>query len=561
MNPPLVRMVAALPVLSADVDTSWNQYSDAAGRRAEFPLGIDLIHDNGMRSFELFTWARWACIPFSLIGAWAVYCWSRQLFGDVAGIAALTMWCLSPNILAHGQMITPDAGATSLGVLCCWRFWRWIPKPTWKNTLWFGLSLGLVGLTKFTWVILGPLLLVMWSVQKLGHRQSFENGAEDSAQPHVTSARPKLSSQRAKWIRFCVALLLAHQLILLAYAYDRVFQPLGEFEFVSDALKPNPKVRSGNIFRETWLGQIPVPLPACYLEGIDVQKHEFARADRPSYLAGKFRYPGWWYYYLYALGVKVPLGFWVIGVITVVCCITRKTQIASWQDQLFLLLPAVVILSLVSSHTGINRHMRYVLPVFPFVLIWISQAFASSSFRSKTFLTACAGLLWAAGSSLWVYPHSLSYFNEAVGGPRNGHKHLINSNIDWGQDLLLLRDWVQDHPEHEDISIAYFGGYDASAAGLMGSSPPAGPKTERMHAEMPRGPQPGWYAVSVNYFYRLYKLRWLDDQGKIVAAPRCDYSYFLEFEPVETIGYSIYIYYITEEQAREVRERIWADKD
>ena len=340
-----------------------------------------------------------------------------------------------------------------------------------------------------------------------------------------------------------------------------MFQPLGQFEFVSDTLKPDPKVRSGNIFRETWLGQVPVPLPACYVEGIDVQKHEFARADRPSYLAGEYRYPGWWYYYLYALAIKVPLGFWVIGAITIVQCARPKTRLASWRDQLFLLLPAVVVLTLVSSQTGINRHMRYVLPVFPFVLIWISQVFARPTFKGKAFLAACVALLWAACSSLWIYPHSLSYFNEAIGGPRNGHKHLINSNIDWGQDLLLLRDWVNDHPEHANISIAYSGGYHASAAGLTGSPPPAGPKTEQMQPEMPRGPQPGWYAVSVNYFYRLYRMKLLDDQGKIFAAPRCDYSYFLEFEPVETIGYSIYIYRITEEQAQEVRERIWAGRD
>ena len=198
VNPPLVRMVAALPILASDANTPWHNYNDETGRRAEFPVGIDLIRDNGMRSFDLFTWARWACIPFSLIGAWAVYCWSRQLFGDLAGLAALTMWCISPNILAHGQMITPDAGAASLGVLCCWRFWCWIPKPTWKNTLWFGLSLGFVGLTKFTWVILLPLLLVMWCVQSLGRPESVSRSAVPSAKMNAAPAAAGRTLKQAR---------------------------------------------------------------------------------------------------------------------------------------------------------------------------------------------------------------------------------------------------------------------------------------------------------------------------------------------------------------------------
>ena len=47
-------------------------------------------------------------------------------------------------------------------------------------------------------------------------------------------------------------------------------------------------------------------------------------------------------------------------------------------------------------------------------------------------------LCWFLASSLWIYPHSLSYFNESIGGPLNGPKHLLGSNVDWGQDLLYL---------------------------------------------------------------------------------------------------------------------------
>jgi len=86
--------------------------------------------------------------------------------------------------------------------------------------------------------------------------------------------------------------------------------------------------------------------------------------------------------------------------------------------------------------------MRYVLPIFPFAFVWASQvARAVPSKQWKTAALGAVALAWSVGSSLWVVPHSLSYFNESVGGPAGGHAHLIHSNIDWGQDLLYLKRW------------------------------------------------------------------------------------------------------------------------
>ena len=108
-----------------------------------------------------------------------------------------------------------------------------------------------------------------------------------------------------------------------------------------------------------------------------------------------------------------------------------------------MLLPAAVVLVLVSSQTGFNHHMRYILPIFPFVFVATGKlAYFFRSDRPWTRLAILALLGWAVFSSLRVYPHSMSYFNELAGGPENGHNYLVDSNIDWGQDLLELRDWV-----------------------------------------------------------------------------------------------------------------------
>jgi hypothetical protein len=151
-------------------------------------------------------------------------------------------------------------------------------------------------------------------------------------------------------------------------------------------------------------------------------------------------------------------------------------------------------------------------------------------------------VVWSVTSSLWIYPHSLSYFNELVGGPRRGYFHLDYSNIDWGQDLLYLKRWLEDHPEAKPLGLAYsverF--VNPQIVGIDCTSPPAGPEYEgRDVPKTPEklGPQPGWYAVSVN--------RLIDGQRQ--------YAYFQHFEPTARVGYSILVYHITPAEANRAR--------
>ena len=159
VNPPLVRMVAAVPVLAAGAETDWDGYHDAPGARPVFDLGRRFADINGPRSFWLFTIARWACIPFSLLGGAVCYLWARDLYDVSSGLMALALWCFSPNMIAHGQMMTPDMGATSLGLLAAYLFWRWLRNPEWPLALAAGISLGVALLTKFTLLILPGLFV------------------------------------------------------------------------------------------------------------------------------------------------------------------------------------------------------------------------------------------------------------------------------------------------------------------------------------------------------------------------------------------------------------------
>jgi len=118
-------MLATVPVLFARPEIDWSSYDTSVGVRSERTIRGAFVAANGERVFRFHTLARWACVPFSLIGAYVCFRWASELYGQPAGITALALWCFSPNILGHAQLITPDAGAAAMGVdLQKWDFER-----------------------------------------------------------------------------------------------------------------------------------------------------------------------------------------------------------------------------------------------------------------------------------------------------------------------------------------------------------------------------------------------------------------------------------------------------
>ena len=130
----------------------------------------------------------------------------------------------------------------------------------------------------------------------------------------------------------------------------------------------------------------------------------------------------------------------------------------------------------------------------------------------------------------------MSYFNPLGGGPNNGWRHLVDSNIDWGQDLLFLEKWLDEHPEARPIGVQYYNFVDPKQVGLDAG-------------RVPTEPTPGYYAVDVNYVagseFRAGRRNGPDDEGV--------FAYFRQFEPIAKAGYSIFIYHITPEDANRVR--------
>ncbi|MDQ3331752.1 MAG: glycosyltransferase family 39 protein [Planctomycetota bacterium] len=372
VNPPLTRFIAALPVLIAGYEMDWSRFHDGPGARPEFALGSDFVKANGMRSIWLFTIARWACIPISLVGGVFCFLWGRELYGTAAGLVSLTLWCTDPNILAHAELITPDAAATAFGIGAGYAFWRWLKTPTWDRAGLAGLLLGLAQLSKMSWLFLfglWPLLWLVWQASE-GHLQ------------------PPEISKRREALQLTATLLLGLYILNLGYAFDGSFTALKEFSFVSETLAGEEQAgEGGNRFARTCLGELPVPLPEQYVLGFDSQKRDFEDYGQPSYLRGTWSDHGWWYYYLYGLLVKVPHGTQLLFVFAVVLTLLQMIRGAHgwgqsaepfnrrlpWRDELVLLAPAVALFTFVSSQTEFSHHFRYVLPSLGLFLIFLGK--------------------------------------------------------------------------------------------------------------------------------------------------------------------------------------------
>jgi hypothetical protein len=174
--------------------------------------------------------------------------------------------------------------------------------------------------------------------------------------------------------------------------------------------------------------------------------------------------------------------------------------------------------------------------------------------RWKTNLLVFSLVLWSVAGTLAIHPHYLSYFNEAAGGPDNGHNHLIDSNIDWGQDLLFLKTWLDKHPEARPLGLAAFNTIDPRILGIQFTLPPPGPTSEFGASELhpsQLGPRPGYYALDVN-FVRGFAYYIADGTGQFSGVLLHQYEYFQHFQPIAKAGYSIFIYHITLEDANRV---------
>jgi hypothetical protein len=241
-------------------------------------------------------------------------------------------------------------------------------------------------------------------------------------------------------------------------------------------------------------------------------------SGHPTFLLGTPSNRGWWYYFPVALLVKTPLPLLLCALLGGIAVVRALRERRDWIGAI----PLVAALSilLISLSVKVNLGIRLILPVYPLLAIAGAQGIVYLLRENKGVVgRAVVALLLASAVIIPIraHPDHLAYFNPLAGDhPENV---LVDSNLDWGQDLYRLRDTIRARGIRDSVRVAYFGTANLTAAGV----PNARELGLRERAS-------GWIAASETYL-----------AGEWVGRA---YAWLLDYEPVARIGPSMRLWHI-----------------
>ena len=397
-HPPLAKLLAGLPLLSLglgdprDLPEYAGPLKWEGARQWEF--GRALLYGSAVPANRIVFWAR---IPLVLLTAALglfVYRWSREIHGEAGGLLSLCLFAFSPNLLAHGRLVTTDALISLFSLLASYHLWRNLVAPPGRSWLPYSVALALAFLTKYSAVVLlpgvGGIVLVWLLLEK----------------PPREAARQVLR-------KFAVATALPLVLVL-AFGFGPA-------------------------------------RPFAYLAGF---QEAFAKlsTDYPFYLAGRLSKDGFYSYYVVAFLLKTPIPTLLL-IAASLLTLRKHPRVA-----LAAILVPAFLFFLAPTLQRYNIGIRYVLPVFPFLFVLAGGSVRLLSLPQRRLYAVTGAVLlgWLAMGTVLSYPHYIPYFNEIGGGPKGGIRWLDDSNIDWGQDLMALGKIAREEG-FEGMGVLYHG--------------------------------------------------------------------------------------------------------
>lgn len=511
-NPPLGKMWVAAP-LALDPSVRSPRFDGEGVGWAPWVHGTEFQYANRASYLSLMQRSRWTTIPVVLATAWLVYLWSRSLFGRFAGSLSASLFLLSPTLLAHGHLATVDAAcaATIFAAVFAARWAAQSPTPL-RFTV-AGAVLGLALAVKFSAVFL--LLLLPW-IPAVFARHRLEAGRR----------------LRSTLLRVALYGAAAWVVLNASMGFDGAFSPLGAWQPRSQAFKS---------FAERLPSWTPLPVPRDYLGGVDALQHDLEAGNYRAYLAGDWSDQGWSRYYLVAFAVKESELVVVLAALSLAGVLAAPVGL---HERAFLLAPPLLFLSIASFWNSLFLGIRYILPAFPFLFTAMGSLFfllerrlkADSAerpappFRDARVWTAAVVFGYSAYLAVAEFPGYLSYFNRFAGGRTRGAEWLVDSNLDWGQDLYRLPDRGREL-NTQRWRLAYFGHVDPALYGVEFELPPGRPEF-------------GVYAVSVN-FLRGMRYAALDPDGRLTyLGGRIDWM--MDLAPTGWAGDSIALFDLRE---------------
>ncbi len=474
-NPPLLKMASALPLLAMglalDRDPRWRDDRTGWG---PWIFGTRFMELNRARYLDAFFAARLVVLAIGVATGLVLWRWARAPVPPLAALAVLALYCSSPTILAHSALATLDVGVTALIFAAFFALQRFAAtglRP-WAATS--GVLFGLGVAAKGVTLVFLPLVPVLAAV---GWRAWDREG----------------------WLR------LADGMVVIAVtAWVAV---LAVYQF------------SG------------FPLPGPVLEGIRFQSLASSAGEFPAFLHGTWSQTGWWYYFAVAFLLKTPLPTIALTAVGAVVVARRRLRADLW-----VVLPPLFLLYVLSFHFGKNYGVRYLLPAMPFLLL-LAGVGAEALMRTGRRGALAVGVLvgWQLVACAVTAPHHLAYFNALAGPGDSGRRWLLDSNLDWGQDLGRVKDYL-DANHLDRICLGYFGHVDPALYGIEYTLPPS-------------APAPGRCAVSANFLAGYgYAITYPGPRIQGVRAGA--WSWLDRLQPSARIGRSIYVFDVSADDVR-----------
>lgn len=389
-----------------------------------------------------------------------VWWWSRRLFGPAAGALSLALAALSPTLLANGPLMTSDALLALLLPASLLGLWTVFQRVTPGRLATSAGIAGLLFVAKFSAPIVIPMALVLGTLRL---------ARSEPLPVHLGGRRWELSG-RSSQLSALIAIGLLHALVVFAVVWA-----FYGFRYTAFFV---PEAGSGR-FMDSWETLLETPgavapavayardhrlLPEAYLYGAAFVDHH-SRA-RFAFARGEFGVTGWWWFFPYAFLVKTPPALFGLLALAVVAALHRGRLAAG----LYATAPLWTLLAVywaASLPTNVNVGLRHVLPTYPALFVLAGVAVHAVPFRPRLFGPALGLLILAfTVSSFGIRPHYLAYFNALAGGPENAYRALVDSSLDWGQDLPGLARWLEENAKGDTVHLSYFGSANPPAWGV-----------------------------------------------------------------------------------------------
>lgn len=505
VNPPLRKAACGAVALAAGARLPADS---AIAAREQSIVGESFMRRNADRYQRVFFAGRCVVILLSLLLGFLIWRFVRRLHGPRGGVLALAFYALAPEALAHAGFVTMDL-ATGLGFFAAvFAWWGFARSGRWG---WWGaaaLAVSFTFLVRFSAALLFPILAGVALALQLAGR----------------ARRP-----RRLWIGFAALALVAPLALDLGYLGHVDLRPLRERTVLSRTFQ---RIQAA-------VPNLRLPLPNDWLNGLDVQSYESREEDTPTFLLGRVTNQPVRWYYPFALAIKWPLGFWA-ALVSVVMLVTRRKSRRGLRDGWTLMLTPLAFLFSAMFLVNLNVGIRYLFPLVPFLCVACGALAGERPLRGlpravarRWAMTGAALAAVQALETAWTAPWYVSSFNLLGGGPGGGYRLINDSNVDWGQGLIDLRD-ILKRRGIERIHLCYHGSTDPAIYGIS-YLPFRGGRLSK---------DSEWLAVS-SYFFVGQAQRMMTPTG-FTPFMTADFSRLWGVRPTAVAGRSIYLFHLPE---------------